>query len=171
LLKPRNSYGISKAQGEELCREFADRIEVAILRLANVYGPGDSNRVLPIFLENAFKGYPLKLFGGQQVIDFVWIDAIVTALVEAAATPIEACYNLPINVGSGKGTTIAELARRVLDATGSRSPIQIEPARSIEVSRFVADVTRATKLLRLKPPSDPLHMLTRMVALARTGTA
>ncbi len=74
-----------------------------------------------------------------------------------------------INVGSGKGTTIAELARRVIDVTGSRSKIEIEPSREIEVSRFIADVSRARQVLGLTVPEDPLHHLPSMISTLNAG--
>ncbi|MEQ1948417.1 MAG: SDR family NAD(P)-dependent oxidoreductase [Bryobacteraceae bacterium] len=178
-LLPKNTYGISKAMGEALCHEFAeassddipnDNLRIAILRLANVYGPGDRGRVLPIFLENALAGRPLQLFGGQQVIDFLWVGTAVEALVNAVRLPDARSENTlgpnvlgPINIGSGKGTTVAELARRVVEATGSRSKIEIAPPREIEVSRFIAGLDEARRLLGLEPPVDPLYALPEMI--------
>lgn len=164
-LNPKNTYGISKTHGEELCREFRDAFEqrgpeVVVLRLANVYGPGDRDRVLPIFLKNAREGRPLKLYGGQQVIDFVWIGTVTDALVRAGTGPR---IDGPINIGSGKGTTVAELAERIVAGTGSKSPIEIAPTRDIEVSRFVADITRARQVLRLPAHDDPLFKLAEMI--------
>jgi nucleoside-diphosphate-sugar epimerase len=50
-LRPKNAYGSSKAAGEMCCAMAADSgLETVVLRLANVYGPGDEGRVLPIFL-------------------------------------------------------------------------------------------------------------------------
>ena len=62
----------------------------------------------------------------------------------------------PVNVGSGKGITIAELARRVVQLSRSSSPVQILPERKQEVGRFVADITRAKRLLGLSEPEDSL---------------
>jgi UDP-glucose 4-epimerase len=163
-LNPKNTYGVSKTKGEKLCREFEEGLgrglEISILRLANVYGPGDRDRVLPIFLENAIHGRPLKLYGGQQMIDFVWIDVVVDALIRMANGP---AIEGPINIGSGKGTTVAELARRVVAATGSTSTIEIAPAREIEVSRFIADIDKARQVLGTEPPADPLFRLAALV--------
>jgi len=46
-------------------------MDVVVLRLANVYGPGDSGRVIPLFLADALKGRPLSIYGEDKVLDFV----------------------------------------------------------------------------------------------------
>jgi UDP-glucose 4-epimerase len=56
-LRPKNAYGMSKVAGEMACWMCTgDRLEVVILRLANVYGPGDCGRVIPLFIERALRG-------------------------------------------------------------------------------------------------------------------
>ena len=168
-LAPKNAYGASKAAGEMYCRAFAsDGMGAVILRLANVYGPGDCDRVIPIFVENALMGEPLVLYGGQQLMDFVWIDAVVDALIAAGLSP---CPAGPLNVGSGRGVTVAELAKRVVAAAGSRSPVRVAQSRDIEVSRFVADVTLARRFFHLEPPADPLFGLPAVVSSTVGGQA
>src|SRR4029077_13273970 len=77
-IKPKNSYGASKAAGEAYCGAFGrEDLEIAVLRLANVYGPGDAGRVLPLFMGSALQDLPLVLYGGQQILDFVWIDVVI----------------------------------------------------------------------------------------------
>lgn len=70
-LSPKNAYGASKAAGEVYCRLFAESgMDVEVLRLANVYGPGDSKRVIPLFLANALNGLPLVIHGENKILDF-----------------------------------------------------------------------------------------------------
>jgi UDP-glucose 4-epimerase len=165
-LKPKNSYGASKATGETYCDIFGVGLEAVILRLANVYGPGDRDRVIPIFIESALEGRPLQLYGGDQILDFVWIGTVVEALMTAGFGDL---IEGPLNIGSGKGTTISELAQRILDLTGSRSQVNIAPSRQVEVSRFVADVSRAKRLIGLRPPEDPLFGLEGVVERTRAS--
>ncbi|MBI1789615.1 MAG: NAD-dependent epimerase/dehydratase family protein [Acidobacteria bacterium] len=164
-VRPKNAYGASKAAGEIYCRAFGGNgTETVILRLTNVYGTGDRDRVIPVFVERALRGDPLVLYGGHQVLDFVWIDIVVEALWKAA------CGRLipgPVNVGSGKGVTIAELASRILHLTGSRSPLRVEPGRDPEVGRFIADTARARELLGIPAPHDPLDRLADVVDWTR----
>jgi UDP-glucose 4-epimerase len=160
-LLPKNAYGASKAAAEHYCRVFANQgLEVSVLRLANVYGPRDSDRVIPIFLDQALRDEPLVLFGGEQLLDFVWIGTVVNALSKAAFGP---SLPGPLNVGSGTGTSLKDLARRVVEITSSRSRIEFAPARSVETVRFVADVTLARQTLQLAVPADPLFALSRLL--------
>ena len=166
-LSPKNGYGASKAAGEMYCKAWRNTgIETAILRLANVYGSRDCGRVVPIFIENALAGRPLILYGGSQIIDFVWIEEVVQGLVHAGFGEY---VQTPVNIGSGQGVDIMELARRVLEATGSHSQIHQVAARDIEVARFEADVCIAQRLFRLKTPSDPLWRLGDVVESIRTA--
>ena len=62
----------------------------------------------------------------------------------------------PINVGSGTGTRIVDLARRITRLTGGRGQLKMLPARPVEVTRFVASVDRMREILGIEPPLDPL---------------
>ncbi len=155
--EPKNLYGASKVAGEAYCRAWQalGDVDVQVLRLANVYGPGDRDRVIPLWLARAAGNEPLELFGGRQVLDFIWIGVVVECLLAAASCPVSS----PINVGSGRGIELVELARRVCAVTGSRSAIRLLPAREAEVVRFAADTCRMQEHLGVPPPSDPLAHL------------
>jgi nucleoside-diphosphate-sugar epimerase len=147
------------------CEQFATAgIEIAIVRLSNVYGPGDRGRVIPRFVESALSGLPMTLFGGDQVMDFVWIETVLDALVRLGFGPSLAS---PINVGSGRGVSIVELCERVIREAGSKSGVEIVPARGSEVVRYVADIRAAQETLGLESPSDPLFGLPDGIAAAR----
>ena len=153
---PKNLYGASKVAGEAYCRAFAATkgLRVDIVRLANVYGPGDSGRVIPLWLSAAQAGEDLKVFGGGQVIDFLWVGMAVDALLRATELGVPA----PLNIGSGVGTSILDLATRILQVTGSKSRVVRMPSRDIEVAKFIADTTRM-RAFGLVPEADPLQHL------------
>jgi UDP-glucose 4-epimerase len=152
---PKNAYGASKVASEAYCRVFQATygLEVNVLRLANVYGPGDRDRVIPIWLDRAAHSVPLELYGGQQVLDFVPVDLVVEALLHAGETSLD---SMPINIGTGVGTPLKDLAARIQRLPGAHVDVRTLPPRSIEVTRFVADVTRMQGVLGLEPPEDPL---------------
>ncbi len=160
-LVAKNHYGASKVAGEAYCRTFAAShgLEVGIVRLTNVYGPGDSHRVIPLWLAAAQQERDLEVFGGEQLIDFLWVGTAVDALVFAATQALPG----PVNIGSGVGTKILELAERTLSVTRSKSRIVRTAARDVEVARFVADTT-LMRSLGLSPELDPLHHLAEIVA-------
>jgi UDP-glucose 4-epimerase len=153
-LTAKNPYGASKVAGEAYCRvwESTTGLECQILRFGNVYGPRDRDRVIPIWLERAARGEPLGLYGGEQVIDFVWVEKAIEALLAAADVEL----TRPINIGSGTGVTLPHLAQRVLEETHSRSKLEVFPARGVEVVRFVADIERMRRVLDVTPDIDPL---------------
>ena len=161
-IQPKNAYGASKAAAEAYAGVFRSLgVDIAVLRLSNVYGPGDHGRVIPLFLEAAMADQPLILYGGQQIIDFVWIDEVVRALVSSSKQTLS---GNPLNIGSGCGITVRELAERIITLTRSRSTLKILPPRSVEVTKFVADICRAQTALRLRAPTDPLFGLDQMIS-------
>ncbi|HWO93917.1 MAG TPA: NAD-dependent epimerase/dehydratase family protein [Dehalococcoidia bacterium] len=165
-LGAKNAYGASKIAGEAYCRvsEAEGGPTCSILRFANVYGPGDRERVIPLWLDRAVRGEPLELYGGSQVLDFVWVGIAVECLLAAGERDLDG----PVNVGSGTGTSLTELAERIRSLTGGRSELKVLPARPIEVTRFVADTTRMRRVLGIQPPEDPLFALPSMLPLLRT---
>ena len=89
----------------------------------------------------------------------------VEALVRAAG-----CAEFgPINIATGIGTTLEELARRILTSVQTRSRVMIEPARPAEVTRFVADVNRMKTILGLRPENEPLAYLGQLIAVAKSN--
>ncbi len=157
-MDPKNAYGASKVAGEVYCRTFQNTygLDVSVLRLANVYGPGDRDRVIPIWLDRARRGEDLEIYGGAQVFDLVTVDLVVAALRRAAE---ESLGGRVVNVGSGVGTPLRDLANRIARLPSREVGLRVLPARSIEVTRFIAGVARMRDLLDLAPPADPLEGL------------
>ncbi|GAB4334501.1 MAG: SDR family oxidoreductase [Dehalococcoidia bacterium] len=153
-IAPRNLYGASKAAGEALVGTLrGSGTATSVLRLANVVGTGDAERVVPLWVAAARRGEPLRVFGGRQRIDFVPVGTVVAAMVRVLeGGPV----GVPVNIGSGTETSLCALADRVRAETGSDAPIEVLPPRSVEVTRFRADVTRMRELLGIEPPCDPL---------------
>jgi UDP-glucose 4-epimerase len=159
-----NSYGASKAAGEVYCRAFRREfgLQTVILRLSSVYGPRDIGRVIPIFLQQAQAGQQMSIYGGKQVLDFVWVGQVVEALVRAGKLdgPLP-----PINIGSGTGTRIVDLARRIARLVDTQPKIHLEPARRMEVTRYIANVERMRRILCMEPLLDPLGNLPELVSV------
>lgn len=166
-LAPKNAYGVSKAAAEMYCRLFGDSgLEVLILRLANVYGPRDRDRVIPLFAAQALAGEPLTVFGNGKILDFLWIEDLLDVLCQASQRP---CPRVPVNVGSGKGTNLVDLAKRISALTGGSSTVSVAEERQPEVGRFVADVTEARRLFQLRCPEDPIEHVPVIVEHLRSA--
>lgn len=165
-LLAKNPYGASKVAGEAYCRTWhhTAKLDTYILRFANVYGPRDFGRVIPLWLTRALRDEPLQLYGGDQVLDFVHVSVAVEALLRAADAPNEG----PVNVGTGVGTSLRTLADRILKLTGV-CRLEVVPAREAEVVRFVAATQRMRSVLEMTPPKDPLEGLPALLATFRHG--
>ncbi len=157
-----NSYGASKVAGEVYCRAFRREfgLQTVILRLASVYGLRDIGGVIPTWLRQAQAGQEMRIYGGKQVLDFVWVGQVVEALVRAGKLdgPLP-----PINIGSGTGTRIVVLARRIARLVECQPKIHLEPARPTDVTRYIANVERMRRILLIEPLLDPLGNLTELI--------
>ena len=156
------AYGASKVAGEVYCRAFRQEfgLQTNVLRLAQVYGARDFGRMIPVWLQRAAAGQELPVYNGKQVADFIWVGQAVEALVRAAAPnrPLP-----PINIASGTGTRVIDVARRIARLAGSQGQIKLLPGRASEVTRFVADVDRMRQLLQIDPPLDPFAQLPTLI--------
>lgn len=162
-LAPKNAYGASKAAAELWCKIFQSRgLDVVILRLANVYGPRDHGRVIPLFIERAGRGEPLIVYGGRQVLDFIWVGDVIDVLVRVASLELASVCG-PVNVGSGRPVALTALAEEIRACFGNRVQIRLEPARLVEVQGFVADTSRLRALLGIPADGQPLAHLRELV--------
>jgi UDP-glucose 4-epimerase len=101
---------------------------VMIIRPFNIIGPGQSARhggVIPSFFERAFQGSPLLVRGGRQAARyFSDVEIFVDCLLKLIKAP--GAWRPPtnvINVGASQKTRIIEIARKIIEMTGSKSPI------------------------------------------------
>lgn len=159
-LRPRNHYGATKAAAEMFCRATRD-VEVTVLRLSNVYGPGDRGRVTTEFINAALNVQPLTIFGSGKILDLLWIEDAVDALCRATVYPVAGRV---LNIGSGIPVHLTELADQIVRLTGSCSQIQMAAPRGMEVDSYLADISLAKRLLDFKPKTDLTTGLERTIA-------
>ena len=149
----RTIYGAAKTYNEALLRSFNEMygLPYVALRYFNVYGPrmdvyGAYTEVLIRWMERIANGLPPIIMGdGTQTMDFVHVRDIARANVLAAGAPAS---DTVFNVASGTETSLAELARTLLDVMGSSlAPIH-EPARKVNpVARRLASTEKAAREL------------------------
>ena len=150
-LNPINPYGLSKFYAENVILDYHEklRLNYVILRLSNVFGKRDKNRVIPIFIEKSLKGEPIIIRGRNKILDFVFVADVIDALIKAQNVSCEV-----MNIGSGKGIKLTELAEIVRRLTGSNSRIIVKKPLRGEVIRYIADINRAIRLLDWRPKVD-----------------
>jgi UDP-glucose 4-epimerase len=153
---PRSPYAVSKLAAEYYVNTIGDlwNIETVSLRVFNAYGPGQHlpashPPVVPYFLRQAIhRGSIVVHSDGSQTRDYVYIDDVVSAMVAASTAP-----NLNgaiVNVGSGKETSVRDLARMVINLTGSKTEVLYNTKTSAGVSRMCADVSLAAQKLNYR---------------------
>ena len=159
--EPESSYGWSKLMGEyeaELAQQ-SGRLNVGLLRLHNVYGPGGSfepsrSQVLPSLIRKAilFPDEPFIVWGsGNQYRDFIYIDDVVEALILVATKGMNQGL---IQVGSEKPTTIRESAELVVGISEKPIPIKYDQSKPEGDRGRIAICDRARSILDWRPKTD-----------------
>lgn len=150
-LAPMNHYAKTKLAGENLTWEArCNGSQVAVLRFSNVYGSVRDyrDRVVPAFARAAAGGEPLHLEGADNVFDFTLLSDVVDGIVRTVH--LMQCGETtlpPIDLVSGKGTTLRELANIAISATDKSSPVLYAPPRQFDVSEFYGDPGPAENIL------------------------
>jgi dTDP-L-rhamnose 4-epimerase len=158
--RPVSIYGVTKATQEELLRVWAAScgVEVATLRLQNVYGPGQSltnpyTGIMSLFCRMARRGQSIPLYEDGLVLrDFVLIDDVANALVAAACAPAVASH--PLDIGSGHKETIGTAAALIADYYGAPAPHVTGQFREGDVRHAWASIDAATASLPWRPQID-----------------
>ncbi|WHZ55667.1 NAD-dependent epimerase/dehydratase family protein [Metabacillus hrfriensis] len=133
-------YSASKFTTEHYCDVYFNmyQLPVTTLRFSNVYGPGQliSNPycgVIAKFFDSAENGLPLQIFGdGKQTRDFTYVEDAMDATILAAVSDI--AIGEKYNVGTGKETSILQLASSIKQVTGTHTLANdFHPKRSVDV--------------------------------------
>ncbi len=150
-LSPITPYCIGKRTGENLLDYYqrTKGLSWIALRFFNVYGPGQKTTayytsVINHFVNRLRNGEPPVIDGkGEQSMDFIHVKDIARAVVLSVESEKG---NVPINVGTGIDTSVADLARILIDAVGVDVEPQFNP-RDVLVSRRAADIQRAKDVI------------------------
>lgn len=151
--RPASVYGITKAAGTALALALAEQgCPVTVLRPFTVYGPGQPDEMfLAAALKAAVEGRAFQMTEGRQRRDLVYVTDVVEALLAAAET--DAAVGRVVNIGSGEGRPLCEVARLVWRLSGALGPLEIgaRPAAAHELFDTCADITLARELLGWRP--------------------
>jgi UDP-glucose 4-epimerase len=154
---PNSPYAVSKLSAEYYVRTIGSlwNIETVCLRVFNAYGPGQRlppahAPVIPFFLRQALQNGTIVVHGdGQQTRDYVYVDDVVDAMVNAGNNPD--VNHMVINIGSGQETSVRDLVRQVVDITGTNPEVVYNPKIEGGVSRMCADIHLAEQTLHYQP--------------------
>lgn len=152
---PRSCYDEGKRCAETLFFDYRRQhgLNIRVARIFNTYGPNmhpHDGRVVSNFAMQALLGEPVTIYGdGQQTRSFCYVDDIVAGLVALmdAADDVTG----PVNLGNPDEMTILDLARTILDLTGSRAQLHFKPLPVDDPVRRCPDISRARSLLGWEP--------------------
>jgi UDP-glucuronate decarboxylase len=155
IIGPRACYDEGKRCAETLFFDYRRQhnTRIKVIRIFNTYGPRmhpNDGRVVSNFIVQALKGEDITIFGdGSQTRAFCYVDDLVDGLVRMMATTDDVTG--PINLGNPVEAPMIELARRILDLTGSASKLVRRPLPVDDPVRRRPDITKARQVLGWEP--------------------
>lgn len=172
-LKSRWSYSEAKAIDEILAYTYWKEkgLETVIVRLFNTVGPrqtGHYGMVIPRFVSQAVRGEPLTVYGdGSQTRCFCFVGDVVRGLIDLMKEP--EAYGKVFNIGGQQEISIAELAQKIADLSGSTSKIRYLTYEEAyeegfeDMQRRVPDISRVQNLIGFEPSVSLEEIIRRVV--------
>lgn len=160
-LKSRWSYSEAKAIDESMAYFYFQEqgLPVRLVRLFNTVGPRQVGRygmVVPRFVSAALKNEPITVYGdGSQIRCFCHVQDVVEALVKVIES--DKAIGQVFNVGNNQQITIMDLAKKVIEVTGSKSKIELVPYEKAygpgfeDMQRRVPDISKIKSTLGWQP--------------------
>ncbi|MBN2363118.1 NAD-dependent epimerase/dehydratase family protein [candidate division WOR-3 bacterium] len=150
---PRSVYEVSKRFAESITMTYHRKtgLKTRIVRIFNTYGPNmriDDGRSIPNFIKFALSGEDITIYGdGRQTRSFCYIDDVTQAFILLSQTD----YNYPLNIGNPEEISILDLARTIIDITGSKSDISFQNPLDDDPKIRKPDISMAQKILGWQP--------------------
>jgi dTDP-glucose 4,6-dehydratase len=150
---PRGVYDEAKRFAEAMTVAYRTfhRVDAKIVRIFNTYGPRmriKDGRAVPAFISQALLDEDVTVFGdGNQTRSFCYISDLVDGIIRLMLSK----ENDPINIGNPQEMTIEQMARLIIDMTGSKSQIIYKPLPADDPKVRQPDITRARTLLGWEP--------------------
>jgi len=140
-------------------------IDIKLVRIFNTYGPRmhpNDGRVVSNFIIQALEGEDITIYGdGSQTRSFCYVDDTVDGIIRMMNTPRG--ITGPLNLGNPNEISILDLARLIIDLTGSESRIVFKPLPQDDPRRRCPDITLAREKLGWKPKIDLMTGLKKTV--------
>jgi UDP-glucuronate 4-epimerase len=169
-------YSASKITSEAFIYSYARCYGLAYLvfRFSNVYGRFDNDlermsRVIPLFIHQLSRDEPITVFGGHdKVLDFTYVDDCVDGIARGVYALAEGrVANETVNLAYGEGNTLIRAAELIAAELDTEPQIEIAPSLLGEVTRYVADIRKASDLLGWRPATPLGEGVPRAVAWFR----
>ena len=163
----RSCYDEGKRAAETLFFDYHRQhgVDIKVVRIFNTYGPnmrGDDGRVVSNFIVQALKGEDITIYGdGSQTRSFCYVDDLVDALIKMMNS--RDGFTGPVNLGNPGEFTMLELAKKVIELTGSKSKIIYLPLPQDDPTQRKPDISLAKKELDWAPCVDLEQGLTKTI--------
>jgi dolichol-phosphate mannosyltransferase len=168
---PNSDYAVSKVAAANLIHYYGKhkRLPCVNLRLYSAYGPlEDAARLIPRAIRHGVEGTYPEFVDPSTSRDFVYIDDVVWAFVAAAVNLGPDGYGESINIGSGRKTTIGEVAETCRELFGiSEAPSFTMPPHRWDVPDWYARIDKARALIGWEPRTPFVEGLEQTVAWYR----
>lgn len=171
-LRPRGGYARSKMAMEALCeaRRVAGGV-TAVVRPFTVAGEGQrADMAFSLWLDALRAGEPIRVFGSEtRSRDITDVRDVVEGLIRAGERRVDGAVNL----GTGRGHRLIDMAITLLEVSGLEGDIVGRPAVADEADETLADTARCRRLLGFVPQTDLHALLARQIdaALPRAALA
>ena len=179
-LKSRWSYSEAKAIDESMAYFYFQEhgLPVRLVRLFNTVGPrqvGHYGMVVPRFVTAALRNENISVYGdGNQVRCFCHVTDAVAALLKVIDS--KEAVGQVFNIGNNQQITIMELAKKVIEVTGSKSKIELVPYEKAygpgfeDMQRRVPDISKIKKMLGWEPKIGLEQIIKDIAAYNSAGT-
>ena len=164
----RSCYDEGKRCAETLFFDYwrQHRLQIKVARIFNTYGPrmqpGDG-RVVSNFIVQALNGDDITIYGdGSQTRSFCYVDDLIDALILTMGTSDE--FTGPVNIGNPSEISILELAKIVIELTGSKSKLVFKPLPQDDPKQRQPDIDLAKSQLDWYPRVDLINGLKKTIA-------
>lgn len=151
----RSCYDEGKRCAETLFFDYKRQhgLKIKVARIFNTYGPNmhpQDGRVVSNFIMQALRDEDITVYGkGQQTRSFCYVDDLVEGFIRLMDSPDRVTG--PVNLGNPDEFSIIELARIVIELTGSKSKIVFKPLPQDDPTQRQPDISLAMKELKWKP--------------------
>ena len=167
----RSCYDEGKRCAETLFFDYwrQHQLRIKVVRIFNTYGPRmhpNDGRVVSNFIVQALRGEPITIYGdGQQTRSFCFADDLIEAMIRTMGTGDD--FTGPINIGNPGEFTMLELAKLVIELTGSSSQVKFMPLPADDPKQRRPDIRLAEATLNWKPAVPLIEGLSRTIEYFR----
>jgi len=169
----RSCYDEGKRCAETLFFDYhrQNNVNIRVIRIFNTYGPRmrpDDGRVVSNFIVQALKNQDITIFGdGTQTRSFCYVDDLIEGMIRMMNGSDD--FIGPVNLGNPGEFTILELARKIIEITGSDSKIIFQPLPQDDPRQRQPDISLATEKLGWKPKTDLEEGLKKTIQYFQEG--